>query len=205
MAAGAVALPLGEAVFAGLGAGALGRGVGWALFGGFIGLVEGVTGGAEMWKGGLGGAIGGALGGVLLELTRPLGNDLASGKAFGLMLLGVSIAAMIALMVVLLSRAWLEVADGKLKGTTFILDKFMTPDGPSAIIGSSPLKSEIVLPDPDIAPQHAMMIGAGTSFSVKDLSLKGTYLEGRKIEQATLANGSRIQVGNTTLRYHERR
>jgi len=109
------------------------------------------------------------------------------------------------LIAVLLSRAWLEVTSGKLKGTEFILDKFMKAGGPAVAIGSSPLKSEIVLPDPDIAPQHAMLTGDGMSFSLKDMSLAGTYINGRKIERSQLANGQKIRMGNTEMIYHEKR
>lgn len=205
MLAGAVGLPLGEWIFQNLGAGLLGRALGWGLFGMLIGLAEGVTGGSQMWKGALGGALGGAFGGFLLEALHAWGEDLVFGKALGLLLLGACVGALIALIVVLLSRAWLEVIDGKLKGTTFILDKFLSEKGPSAIIGSSPLKAEIALPDPDIAPQHAMLIGAGTHFTLKDMSISGTFLDRQRIEQARLSEGGVIQLGNTSMAYHERR
>jgi predicted component of type VI protein secretion system len=115
------------------------------------------------------------------------------------------VGAFISLIVVLLSRAWLEVTSGKLKGTEFILDKFMRAGGPAIAIGSSPLKSEIVLPDPDIAPQHAMLTGDGMHFAVKDMSMAGTYIDNRRIERAQLANGQRIRMGNTEMVYHEKR
>jgi hypothetical protein len=194
LVAGAVGLPLGEWIFQAVGAGVFGRALGWGLFGLLIGLAEGVTGGTQMWKGALGGAAGGAL-----------GDDLASGKVVGLVILGASIGALIALIVVLLSRAWLEITSGKLKGTTFFLDKFMSSDGPSAILGSNSLKAEIALPDPDIDPQHAMLIGAGTHFNIKDMSLNGTFLDNRKIELARLVDGQSIRIGNTTMVYRERR
>jgi hypothetical protein len=203
--AGAVGLPLGEAAFQVVGAGGFGRALGWGLLGLFLGLAESVTGGTQRWKGALGGAIGGGLGGALLESLRLWGEDLTSGKATGLMLLGAIIGALIAMIVILLSRAWLEVASGKLKGTTFILDKFLSEGGPSAIIGSSPLKSEIALPDPDIDPQHAMLIGAGSHFMLKDMSMGGTFINGRKIERTQLADGHSIRAGNTAMVYHERR
>jgi hypothetical protein len=203
--AGAIGLPLGELAFQIVGAGGFGRAVGWGLFGLFLGLAESVTGGAQRWKGALGGALGGVLGGALLESLKLWGEDLTSGKATGLMLLGAFIGALIAMIVVLLSRAWLEVISGKLKGTTFILDKFLSEGGPSAIIGSSPLKSEIALPDPDIDPQHAMLIGAGTHFLLKDMSMGGTFINGRKIEQKQLVHGHSIRAGNTAMVYHERR
>jgi hypothetical protein len=206
LVAGAVGLPLSEFVFQGVGGDIFGRALGWAIFGALIGLAEGITGSSQAWKGVLGGAIGGAVGGTLLELARvQFGTDVVTGKAIGLVLLGAAVGAFISLIAVALSRAWLEVTSGKLKGTEFILDKFMAKGFPSVAIGSSPLKSEIVLPDPDIAPQHAMLSGDGARFSLKDMSMSGTYINNKKIERVSLANGQRIRMGNTEMVYHEKR
>lgn len=205
MGAGAIGLPLSEYLFQFVGAGVAGRALGWGIFGLLIGLAEGMVGRTQAWKGMLGGFIGGALGGILLESVHNWLQDPLTGKAAGLVLLGASVGAFISLIAVLLSRAWLEVRSGKLKGTEFMLDKFMTKGFPSVAIGSSPLKSEIVLPDPDIAPQHAMLSGDGMSFNLKDMSLSGTFINNRKIERAQLANGQKIRMGNTELVYHERR
>lgn len=203
--AGGIGLPLGEFLFQAVGAGLLGRALGWAIFGLLLGLAEGIVGKSQVWKGMLGGLIGGALGGVLLESVRNWLSDPLTGKAAGLVLLGASVGAFISLIVTLLARAWLEVTSGKLKGTEFILDKFMRAGGPAVAIGSSPLKSEIVLPDPDIAPQHAMLTGDGTQFSLKDMSLAGTYINGKKVQLVHLANGQKIRMGNTEMIYHEKR
>jgi hypothetical protein len=205
MIAGAIGLPLSEFLFQSVGGGILGRALGWGVFGLLIGLAEGVVGRSQIWKGMLGGLIGGALGGVLLEAAHNWLKDPLTGKAAGLVLLGASVGAFISLIVVLLSRAWLEVTSGKLKGTEFILDKFMHAGGPAIAIGSSPLKSEIVLPDPDIAPQHAMLTGDGKQFSVKDMSLSGTFINNKKIERVQLTNGQKIRMGNTEMVYHEKR
>jgi hypothetical protein len=205
LVAGAIGLPLSEFLFQTVGAGILGRALGWAVFGLLIGLAEGVVGRSQAWKGMLGGLLGGGVGGVLLELAHNLLKDPLAGKAAGLVLLGASVGAFISLIVVLLSRAWLQVISGKLKGTEFILDKFMRAKGPAVAIGSSPLKSEIVLPDPDIAPQHAMLTGDGTRFTLKDMSLSGTFINNHKIERAQLANRQRIRMGNTEMIYHEKR
>jgi len=40
---------------------------------------------------------------------------------------------------------------------------------------------------------------------VKDMSLSGTFINNRKVEQARLSNGQRIRMGNTELVYHEKR
>jgi hypothetical protein len=203
--AGAIGLPLSEFLFQSVGAGLLGRALGWAVFGMLIGFAEAVFGKSQIWKGMLGGLLGGAIGGLLLESAGKWLDDPLYIKASGLILLGASVGAFISLVAVLLSRAWLEVVSGKLKGTEFILDKFMRAGGPAIAIGSSPLKAEIVLPDPDIAPQHAMLTGDGITFSIKDMSLSGTYIGGRRIERTQLANGQRIRMGNTEMVYHEKR
>jgi Inner membrane component of T3SS, cytoplasmic domain len=205
LVAGAIGLPLSEYLFQAVGAGILGRVLGWGVFGLLLGLAEGVVGKSQAWKGMLGGLIGGALGGALLETAPKWFSDPLGSKAAGLVLLGASVSAFISLIVVLLSRAWLEVVSGKLKGTEFILDKFMKAGGPAIAIGSSALKSEIVLPDPDIAPQHAMLTGDGIQFSLKDMSLAGTYINGKKIERTQLTNGQKIRMGNTEMIYHEKR
>lgn len=205
LVAGAIGLPLSEFLFQFVGAGILGRALGWGVFGLLIGLAEGVVGKSQMWKGMLGGLVGGALGGALLEYAHSLLKDPLVGKAAGLVLLGASVGAFISLIVVLLSRAWLEVTSGKLKGAEFILDKFMRAGGPAIAIGSSPLKSEIVFPDPDISPQHAMLTGDGKSFTLKDMSMSGTFINGKKIERAQLSNGQKLRMGNTEMVYHEKR
>ncbi len=205
LAAGAVGLPLSELVFQIMGGEMFGRALGWGLFGLLIGVAEGLTGKTQLWKGALGGFIGGVLGGTLLEGARRWLGDPVLGKAAGLVLLGAAVGAFIALISVLLSRAWLEVTSGKLKGSEFILDKFLNPRGPSAIIGSDALKADIALPDPDIMPQHALLSGAGTHFNLKDLSLSGTYVNNRKVELTSLSDRQKIRLGNTELVYHEKR
>jgi hypothetical protein len=205
LAAGVIGLVFGEAAFQVLGGESLGRVLGWALFGVLIGLAESATGRTQVWKGALGGLIGGAVGGILVEIARRGYADPVLGKAVGLVLLGAAVGTFIALITVILSRAWLEVASGKLKGAEFILDKFLPDGGPSAIIGSDALKADIALPDPDIAPQHALLRGSGSYVTLKDLSLKGTFVENRRIQVAALADRQRIRLGNTELIYHERR
>lgn len=205
LAAGAIGLPLSELLFQGVGAGLAGRMLGWAIFGLLIGLAEGVLSKNQVWKGMLGGFVGGGVGGFLLESAQSWLRNPLIGKVIGLVLLGASVGAFISLIVVLLSRAWLEVVSGKLKGTEFILDKFMKQNGPAIAIGSSALKSEIVFPDPDIAPQHAMLTSDGINFSLKDMSMNGTFINNKRIERSQLANGQRIRMGNTELVYHEKR
>ncbi len=204
--AGAIALPLAEFAFLAVGNETIGRALGWAIFGALVGLADGLASGSQMWKGALGGFIGGFVGGVLLELALNQFSAGVIGNIMGLMLLGAAVGAFTALVVVALSRAWLEVKSGKLEGTEFILDKFLRPDAHAAIIGNNVLKSDIALPDPDIAPQHAQLKGSGTHFTLQDMSIKqGTYVNGRKVEVHRLSNREVIRIGNTELVYHEKR
>jgi len=205
LVAGAIGLPIGEMLFQFVGGGFFGRALGWGIFGGLIGLAEGITGGSQMWKGALGGLLGGIVGGIFLEAARDALGSPMFGKALGLVLLGASVGALIALIVVLLSRAWLEVTTGKLHGTEFILDKFMKKTGPSVILGSDALKADIVFPDPDIAPQHAMLTGTGSHFLIKDMSKTGTFLNNRRVEMSELLDRQTLRLGNTEMIYHEKR
>lgn len=205
MFGGAVGLPLAEWLFQALGGEAWSRAVGWGSFGLLIGIAVGLTGGSQVWKPALGGMLGGLLGGAALESARLWLEDTLLGKAVGLGLVGAFIGVFIALIVLLLSKAWLEVTSGKLQGNEFILDKFLKANGPSAYIGSSALKADIVLPDPDVAPQHAMIKGADSHFTLKDMSLDGTFVNNHKIELTSLKNRQIIKVGNTEMVYHERR
>lgn len=205
VAAGAIALPLAELIFLNIGAGLAGRAVGWAIFGGLIGIADSVSARTQMWKGIVGGVIGGAIGGVLLETAvAQFGSGLV-GKYVGLMLLGAAIGIFTALIVITLSRAWLEVRTGKLQGTEFILDKFLGETAPAAILGSNVLKSDIALPDPLISPQHARLKGTGRSMTLQDMSNEGTFVNGRKVEMHRLSDKETIRLGKTELVYHEKR
>lgn len=202
---GAIALPLAEWLFLALGGQTWARPVGWAIFGTLTGLATGITGGGQVWKGGLGGFLGGLLGGALLEVSRLTFANTLVGKGIGLTLLGACTGIFIALIVFALSRAWFEVEEGKMRGVEFILDKFLKKDSQSAFIGSSALKADIVIMDPKIAPQHAMLQGHGDHFSLKDMSMEGTYADGKRIEEIKLRSGQRIKMGGTTLVYREKR
>ncbi len=204
-AGGAIGLPLAEILFQTSGAQVWSRALGWGLFGVFTGLAVGVKSGFQAWKSMVGGLIGGIMGGSLLEISMRIFSNATFGKAFGLILLGACVGIFIAFMAYALSRVWLEVRSGSLRGTDFILDKFIKKGIASPIIGSSPLKSDIVLPDKNIAPQHAMLEGEGDHFLLKDMSMVGTFVNSKKIEQVRLRNRDIIQLGKTELVYHEKR
>jgi pSer/pThr/pTyr-binding forkhead associated (FHA) protein len=81
----------------------------------------------------------------------------------------------------------------------------MKKSGPSVILGRDALKADIVFPDPDIDPQHAMLTGTGSHFLIKDMSQGGTFLNNRKVQMTELADGQALRLGNTEMIYHEKR
>lgn len=202
---GAITLPLAEYIFQLVGAGIPGRALGWGIFGGLLGIANSIGVRTQMWKGIVGGFIGGLVGGGLLEFVFGQFDNPLLGKFVGLMVLGAAIGLFTALIVASLSRAWIEVKTGKLQGTEFILDKFVGEGSPTAIIGSNVLKSDIALPDPLISPQHARLKGTGAAMTLTDMSMDGTYVNGRKVETVNLADNALIRLGKTELVYHEKR
>jgi hypothetical protein len=202
---GAIGLPMGELLFQTYGAQTWARPAGWAIFGFLTGFAVGLKGGIQAWKSALGGFLGGLMGGYILEFAMQKIKNSLLGKAIGLILLGASMGVFIALIAYALSRVWLEVKTGKLKGTEFILDKFLKKGISNPIIGNSPLKADIVIPDPMISPQHAMLTGEGDHFNLKDMSLEGTYVNDKKIEQVRLKDHQTIRMGKTVMVYREKR
>jgi pSer/pThr/pTyr-binding forkhead associated (FHA) protein len=84
-------------------------------------------------------------------------------------------------------------------GARFLLDS------DSTIAGRHP-DADIFLDDVTVSRQHAELVRAGTSFSVRDLgSLNGTYYGGMRIEQTRLGDGAEVQVGKFRLTFYASR
>ena len=63
--------------------------------------------------------------------------------------------------------------------------------------------------DPGVSRRHAEFRvtedAGGPRVSIHDLgSTNGVLVNGRKVEDATLADGAVIRIGNTTLTFHQR-
>jgi hypothetical protein len=191
----------------------------WIIFGGMIGFIEGLTKGAQSIKGFTGGLLGGIIGGGIYELARSWG--IAQGAsvqqqfilALVLSILGGAIGASIALVTVALKRAWIEVIDGKFAGRIYDVTKYVDPQlgiHKPGIIGSDEWRANIYLPgDHKIQPTHAK-IGFGNGapcLSVFPSVLKQavTLVNGEAVSDWELRDGDRLQVGNTQLRYHQKR
>lgn len=71
--------------------------------------------------------------------------------------------------------------------------------GPRLSIGRGST-ADLKIDDPGISRNHAEIRVAGTAVSVHDLgSTNGITVDGRRVNEAALANGSQIRLGNTTI------
>lgn len=191
----------------------------WILFGGFIGLGEGVGKGTQAWKGLLGGMLGGLLGGVIYEISRAMNppNSLAEVSfnshffsAVSFILLGGAVSASVAFVTTALKSAWIEVLDGKLAGRNYDITKYVDSTlgtHKAGIIGSDEWSSHVFLPgDHEILSHHAEISyqnGAPTISVIPEANKhKPIYLNGRRLTHSSpLVNGDRIQIGSTNLIY----
>lgn len=195
----------------------------WILFGGLIGLGEGVGKGTQFWKGLLGGMLGGLVGGLIYETNRTLaGNSTEAGDEFrriflvaiSLTLLGAMVSAAIAFVAAALKEAWIEVTEGKLAGRIYDVTKYVDPVlgvYKSGIIGSDEWSAHIYLPgDNEILPRHAEINfanGAPTiTVSPEASKRQTTVINGRRLMHSSpLSNGDQITVGSTTLIYRNKK
>lgn len=191
----------------------------WVMFGGLVGLGEGIGKGTQAWKGVLGGMLGGLLGGVVYEINRvlnppsSLSEDSFSGHFFSAVsftLLGGAVSSSVAFVTSALKNAWLEVLDGKLAGRNYDITKYVDQvlgTAKAGIIGSDEWSSHIYLPgDNEILAHHAEINYQNGTPTITIMPEAGkqqkTYLNGRLLTHSSpLVNGDRLQIGSTNLIY----
>ena len=92
--------------------------------------------------------------------------------------------------------ALLVVKRGAADGSRFLLDIDLSKAGrhPNA---------DIFLDDVTVSRKHAEFVRSGRNFEVRDqASLNGTYLNGVRIDSATLSNGDEVQIGKFKLTFY---
>ncbi|HWK19719.1 MAG TPA: FHA domain-containing protein [Microbacteriaceae bacterium] len=95
--------------------------------------------------------------------------------------------------------AILVVERGPASGSRFLLDT------DSALAGRHP-DAAIFLDDVTVSRRHAEFTRSGTVFTVRDLgSLNGTYVGGRLVDSAVLADGVDVQIGKFRLTFYASR
>ena len=95
--------------------------------------------------------------------------------------------------------ALLVVRRGPNAGARFLLDADVTT------VGRHP-DADIFLDDVTVSRRHSEFLRDGAVFQIKDLgSLNGTYLNGDRIDIATLSEGAEVQVGKFRLTFYASR
>lgn len=95
------------------------------------------------------------------------------------------------------TRITLKALDGPLAGTQF------RDPGEDVLIGRGD-ECAIVLPDDSVSKQHARVRRTPDGWAIQNLSQSnGTFVEGRRIEELTLASGQKVRIGTTTFMFSE--
>jgi hypothetical protein len=203
LVSGLLGLLLGEVGFLILGGGLIGRMLGWMLLGLLLGVGEGIVSRSQKRAsyGAVGGAIAGAVGGFVYEamtqafLQQSDRVQMIVG-AFGLLLIGACLGAIIPLTIIGLARGSLYIRSGKRQGLEVAVVDAVT-------IGSYD-GCELYLPgDPQIEKKHARVYRKEGRFFLEDLnSRQGTFLNGARVAPGVatvVAPGAKIRLGGTEI------
>lgn len=189
-----------------------GRGIAWSIIsiGAGMGLGVALKSRALTLNGFVGGLLGGLLGGFLFDIVErfvstPGGGAAADHDAWmcrfiGLVMVGIFVGAFIGFFENISKESWFQMLKGPLAGKNFILFKNHMR------IGSSPKSDIYLFKDPDVAPQHASVIRTGSRYMLQDdNSEKGVFVNGKQIQKYILQPSDTVTIGETVLRYQEKR
>ena len=183
----------------------LGAGVGIAgFFGSAIPFIRSMVGSISfpainIIKGAAGGWIGGVAGGLTFDIiNQATGGGLAS-RLIGLSLIGLAIGLLIGLVQELTKAAWLTVDAGRLKGRQYRLE------GNISSIGRAEENPVGLFGDNAVQARHAVIEHRGNDYVLRCLAVAdGTFVNGERIESATLRDGDRIRIGSYEMSFHLR-
>jgi len=93
-------------------------------------------------------------------------------------------------------KSTLTVTKGPLQGQVFDLDPL------PVIIGRDP-ECDLFLNNMTVSRQHAIIEKTDKGLVLRDLdSLNGTWIDGKVTDHAELADGTLIQIGTFSMRFH---
>ncbi len=202
---GAIGLVIGEMVYQPLKLLCfVGRSIGWAVFGAFLGAAEGIT--RRSWKGlrsaALGGTIGGAIGGFMFDLVALFtvflfGSD-ALSRGVALTIMGACIGLWIVLMERVLAPATLKVVSGRFEGREFLLDK------PCLTLGSNERGDIAIFGDPQIRGHHATLHHEGRGYVIEAEAGAHMIVNRQPVTRQALGSEDELIVGQTRLIYRDK-
>jgi hypothetical protein len=180
----------------------LSRAVGWALFGLFVGIGEGLRSrsGAKVRNGIIGGFIGGLLGGLVVEYARFYSPQNHFVRLGGLVVLGGCIGMFYGLIENRLTEGSLRMLSGPMAGREFLLSQ------KTVRIGESD-KTEVTLSGyRNVADCHMEIKRAKNSFTIVDAGTKrSTFVNDQKIESTRLKNGDVIRIGDAQFQFFNKK
>jgi len=185
----------------------IGRGFGWALIGGFIGISQGIatSSSKKMANGAIGGLIGGALGGSVFEIMAWLNVGQVTNfpawmvRFISFAITGGAIGLFIGFIEEVAKKAWLRRLIGNNEGPEHVLFK------PVTVIGRSEFVEIPVYTDPDVGEKHAAIKSQGNRHLIEDLgSYSGTLVNGKNVTKELLSDGDVITIGKTRFLYRDK-
>ncbi|MBN1483453.1 MAG: FHA domain-containing protein [Chloroflexia bacterium] len=201
---GMLGLVVGEIVFTLAGGGVVPRALGWALLGSAVGVSEGLAHRQRerALYGALGGALGGLVGGstyervsqILLRLSGSRDFSLAAGTLLGLVILGACIGSLIALVYMVIRRAWFKVIRGRLEGKDVLLTERQNVLGERELPGDSQVSTRQALVERDEQGQYSL-VNLDPRSDVTCLNGEPLELQ----ERRPLETEDRVQLGKTLL------
>lgn len=91
--------------------------------------------------------------------------------------------------------ALLLVRSGALAGARYLLDKNVTTAGRHP-------EADIFFDDVTVSRRHAEFLRNGTAFEIVDQrSLNGTYVNGERVDRATLVDGAELRIGKFRVNF----
>lgn len=182
----------------------VGRAIGWAVFGAFVGAAQGIT--RRSWAGlrsaALGGIIGGAVGGFAFDLVGFItqlvfGSDGLS-RGVALTILGACIGLWIVVIEQRLAPAILKVISGQMEGREFVLDK------PLLTLGSDERGDVGIFGDAQVRPHHATLRHVDNGYTIESEGGSPLNVNRQPVTSQSLSHEDEVLIGQTRLIYRQK-
>lgn len=171
----------------------LSRGIGWAILGIFIAIVEGIRSGSfkKFLVGFIGGLLGGLIGGLCLEYLRFVIPNISISRLAGLLIFGFFIGLFYGFIEKSLSKGILRLLNGTLKGKEYLINQKKIK------IGSSK-KNDIILSDyENVEDNHAVLNIKKDDVILKNIGKKNPVLINESaVSEQVLKLEDVIKIGN---------
>jgi pSer/pThr/pTyr-binding forkhead associated (FHA) protein len=197
---GGVGSALGSLAFEVLGHSWIGRCLGWAVFGGLLGVAPGLVLKAadRAARGLMGGAVGGFIGGMVFLATASLFQQPIYGRMLAIPMLGGILGACYGLAETLMRRAWLTVLSGPSEGYEFALGRRETSIGSGA---KADLRLKTDPPMPGLALELKPENGR---YQLAKLDLDAATVNQQPIERVWLNDGDVIRVRGVRILFSQK-